>query len=221
MIDTASHDAPRAAEKPLLRGVSHEIAAFVALAAWIALALVSPSARARAAANVYGASLFTLFAVSALYHRPTWPPRARRWMRRLDHSAIFLLIAGTYTPFCLVLGGARGEALLVIAWGGAALGILQSILWVRAPKPLIAVIYVLLGWVILPVMPALVARLGPGAIALLGAGGIAYSLGAVVYATRRPDPFPRVFGYHEIFHALVVVAAGLHLAVTARALFSL
>jgi hemolysin III len=221
MIDTVSHDAPRAAEKPLLRGVSHEIAAFVALAAWIALALVAPSARARAAANVYGASLFALFAVSALYHRPTWPPRARLWMRRLDHSAIFLLIAGTYTPFCLVLGGARGEALLAIAWGGAALGILQSILWVRAPKPLIAVIYVLLGWVILPVMPALVARLGSGAIALLGAGGIAYSLGAVVYATRRPDPFPRVFGYHEIFHALVVVAAGLHLAVTARALLSL
>lgn len=217
MIDSASQAAP----KPLLRGVSHEIAAAAALAAWIALAALAPSPRGLAAANVYGASLFALFAVSALYHRPTWRPRARLWLRRLDHSAIFLLVAGTYTPFCLVLGGTRGDALLAVAWGGAALGILQSVLWVRAPKPLVAIVYVLLGWVILPVMPALAARLGPGAVALLGAGGIAYSLGAVVYAARRPDPFPRVFGYHEVFHALVVVAAGLHLAVTTRAILAL
>jgi len=217
VIDSASQAAP----KPLLRGVSHEIAAAAALAAWIALAALAPSPRGLAAANVYGASLFALFAVSALYHRPTWRPRARLWLRRLDHSAIFLLVAGTYTPFCLVLGGTRGDALLAVAWVGAALGILQSVLWVRAPKPLVAIVYVLLGWVILPVMPALGARLGPGAVALLGAGGIAYSLGAVVYAARRPDPFPRVFGYHEVFHALVVVAAGLHLAVTARAILAL
>ena len=212
---------PHVAAKPLLRGVSHEIAAGVALAAWIALALLAPSTRARSAANVYGASVFALFAVSALYHRPTWSPRARLWLRRMDHSAIFLLVAGTYTPFCLVLGGARGEMLLAGVWGGATLGILQSVLWVRAPKPLVAVIYVLLGWAILPVMPALTARLGPGAVGLLAAGGITYSLGAVVYAARRPDPFPRVFGYHEVFHALVVVAAGLHLAVTARAILAL
>jgi hemolysin III len=218
MIDSI---VPNSAAKPLLRGVSHEVAAGVALAAWIALALVAPSARARVAANVYGASLLALFAVSALYHRPTWPARARLWMRRLDHSAIFLLVAGTYTPFCLVLGGARGEALLALVWGGAAIGVLQSVLWVRAPKALVAAVYVLLGWVILPVLPALVARLGPAAVALLAAGGIAYSLGAVVYALRRPDPFPRVFGYHEVFHALVVVAAGLHLAVAARAILAL
>jgi hemolysin III len=217
MIDSASP----AAAKPLLRGVSHEIAAGVALAAWIALVALAPSSRSLAAASVYGASLFALFAVSALYHRPTWPPRARLWLRRLDHSAIFLLIAGTYTPFCLVLGGPRGDTLLAVAWGGATLGILQSVLWVRAPKPLVAVAYVLLGWVILPVMPALAARLGPGSVALLAAGGITYSLGAVVYAARRPDPFPRVFGYHEVFHALVVVAAGLHLAVAARAILAL
>lgn len=217
MIDSPSHVAP----KPLLRGVSHELAAGVALAAWIALAVLAPSQRALAAANVYGASLFALFAVSALYHRPTWPQRARLWLRRLDHSAIFLLVAGTYTPFCLVLGGARGDWLLAVVWGGATLGILQSVLWVRAPKPLVAAVYVLLGWVILPVLPALVALLGPGAVALLAAGGLTYSLGAVVYAARRPDPFPRVFGYHEVFHALVVVAAGLHLAVTARAILAL
>ncbi len=215
------HSTPHAAPKPLLRGVSHEIAAGVALAAWISLALLAPSSRGRSAANVYGASVFALFAVSALYHRPTWSPRPRSWLRRIDHSAIFLLIAGTYTPFCLVLGGTRGEALLAAVWGGAALGILQSVLWVRAPKPLVAAIYVLLGWAVLPLLPALAATLGPGAVALLGAGGITYSLGAVVYAVRRPDPFPRVFGYHEIFHALVIVAAGLHLAVTARAILTL
>jgi hemolysin III len=204
--------------KPLLRGISHEIAAAVALFAWIALALAADAGRARAAANVYGASLFTLFLVSAAYHRPTWTPRARLVMRRLDHSAIFFLIAGTYTPFCLLLPEGTGVPLLALVWGGAAAGILQSIVWVRAPKPLVAAVYVLLGWVIVPVLPALHAELGPGAIALLGAGGAAYTLGAVVYATRRPDPFPRVFGYHEVFHALVIVAAVCHFAVVAHAI---
>ncbi len=207
--------------KPLLRGVSHEIAAGLALAAWIVLALAAPSARARLAANVYGASLFALFAVSATYHRPSWTARARLVMRRLDHSAIFLLIAGTYTPFCLLLPAATGEPLLAIVWGGAAAGILRSVLWVRAPKPLVAALYVVLGWVILPVLPALRAALGWGALALLAGGGAAYTVGAVVYATRRPDPVPRVFGYPEGFHALVVVAAAGHLAVAAAAIRAL
>lgn len=209
------------AEKPLLRGVSHEIAAAVALAAWVGLALAAPSARALAAAHVYGASLFALFAVSALYHRPSWPPRARLLMRRLDHSAIFLLIAGTYTPMCLVLGGRLGTALLAVAWTGAALGVVQAVLWPRAPKPLVAVVYVALGWVVVPVLPALRADLGTAAVALLALGGIVYSLGAVVYATRRPDPFPRVFGYHEVFHAMVIAAATLHYVVATRAVLSL
>jgi hemolysin III len=209
------------AEKPLLRGVSHEVAAGLALAAWTALALVAHGSRARAAANVYGASLFTLFAVSALYHRPAWSPRARLLMRRLDHSAIFLLIAGTYTPFCLLLGGARGEALLGLVWAGAALGVVREIVWVRAPKALVAALYVALGWVVLPVLPALRALLGGAGVALLAAGGLLYSAGAVVYATRRPDPFPRVFGYHEVFHALTIAAAALHFAVAARAVLAL
>jgi hemolysin III len=204
--------------KPLLRGVSHEIAAGVALAGWLALALTAAPGRAHLAAHVYGASLFTLFFVSALYHRPTWSPRARLVMRRLDHSAIFFLIAGTYTPVCLLLPAASGERLLALVWAGAAAGILQSLLWVRAPKVLSAVIYVLLGWVVVTALPALRAALGPGAIALLFAGGAAYTIGAVVYATRRPDPFPRVFGYHEVFHALVVAAAACHFAVAASAL---
>lgn len=208
-------------EKPLLRGVSHEIAAGVALAAWVALALVAEPGRARLAANVYGASLFTLFLVSATYHRPAWRPRARLVMRRLDHSAIFLLIAGTYTPFCLILPPATGERILAIVWVGAAAGVLQSILWVHAPKPLVVAIYVLLGWVIVPVLPSLRETLGGGAVALLAGGGAAYTVGAVVYATRRPDPFPRVFGYHEVFHALVIAAAACHFAVAAAAIRAL
>jgi hemolysin III len=208
-------------EKPLLRGVSHEIAAFAALAAWIGLVAVAAPGPARAAASVYGATLLALFTISALYHRPTWTPRTRLFWRRLDHSAIFLLIAGTYTPFCLLLGGRTGNLLLCVIWAGAALGIVQAVVWPTAPKPLIAVIYVVLGWVVVPVLPALLQALGLPTIALLGAGGVAYSVGAVVYALRRPDPFPRVFGYHEVFHALVVLAAVLHFVVAARAILAL
>ncbi len=211
----------RAAAKPLLRGVSHELAAYAAAAAGIGLVLAAPSMRARAAAGVYGASLLALFAVSALYHRPSWDPRARLFWRRLDHSAIFFLIAGTYTPFCLLLGGRTGNVLLAVIWVGAAAGVVQAVGWPTAPKPLVAAVYVALGWVVVPVLPALRLHLGPGALGLLAAGGIAYSLGAVVYALRRPDPFPRVFGYHEVFHALVILAAALHCAVVARAVRAL
>ncbi len=203
--------------KPLLRGVSHEVASFLAFAAWMALLAIAPAGRARAAAGVYGASLFALFTISALYHRPTWGTRTRLLMRRLDHSAIFLLVAGTYTPFCLLLGGAVGRGVLAGVWVAAALGILQSIFWVGAPRLLVALFYLALGWAALPVMPALREALGTGAIALLAAGGLAYTLGAVIYASRRPDPFPAVFGYHEIFHALVIVAAACHYAVAAGA----
>jgi hemolysin III len=211
-------DLPRASTKPLLRGVSHEIAAALALVAWFALALTAPTERARAAANVYGPSLFALFLVSAIYHRPTWTPRARRVMRRLDHAAIFVLVAGTYTPMCLLLPPSSGLPLLAVVWGGAALGVLQSIFWVNAPKPIVAAAYVLLGWVVVPVLPALRAAVGGTPVALLAGGGALYTIGAVVYATRRPDPFPRVFGYHEVFHALVIAAAACHLAVVAAAL---
>jgi hemolysin III len=202
--------------KPLLRGVSHEIAAFVALAAWIALAAFAPPGRARAASHVYGASLFTLFLVSGLYHRTNWRPRARAWMRRLDHSAIFVLVAGTYTPLCLLLPPSTGLTLLAVVWGAAALGIVQSIAWPSAPRPVAAALYVALGWAVVWVLPALRGVLGRSALALLFAGGAAYTVGAVIYAARRPDPFPRVFGYHEVFHALVVGAAACHFAVVAQ-----
>lgn len=204
--------------KPLLRGVSHEIAAGVALFAWLALAASAPRGPARVAANVYGLSLVLLFLVSAVYHRPTWQPKARLVMRRLDHAAIFVLIAGTYTPMCLLLPPGTGRTILAIAWGGAALGVIQSVFWVTAPKPLTAVLYVALGWVVFPVMPTFAATVGWGGVALLATGGVLYTLGAVVYAARRPDPFPRVFGYHEVFHALVIAAAVCHFAVVARAI---
>ncbi len=211
--------APRT--KPLLRGVSHEIAAGMALAGLVALVLLAPGPRARTGALVYGLSLVALFSVSALYHRPTWGPRARLWMRRLDHSAIFLLIAGTFTPLCLLLGDARARTMLAVVWAGAALGVLRALLWPKAPRGVATALYLLLGWAVVPLVPAMYRALGAGSLALLAAGGLLYSVGAVIYATRRPDPFPRIFGYHEVFHALVVAAAGLHFAVAAGAVRAL
>jgi hemolysin III len=207
--------------KPLLRGVSHEIAAGLSLAGLVALVLLAPGPRARVGALVYGASLVGLFSVSALYHRPTWGPRARLWMRRLDHSAIFLLIAGTFTPICLFLGDGRAHTMLAVVWAGAGLGVLRALLWPTAPRALATGLYLLLGWAAVPLVPAMYRALGAVPLLLLAAGGMLYSVGAVIYATRRPDPFPRVFGYHEIFHALVIAAAGLHFAVAAGAVRAL
>ena len=202
-------------EKPLLRGVSHEVAAAFALAGALALAHVARGARATVAAAIYGASLFLLFGTSALYHRPRWGPRLYAIMRRLDHAAIFLLIAGTYTPICLLVPLSGARTLLTVVWAGALAGVVFAVLWPRAPKWLNAVVYVALGWVLVPTMPALARAAGPGVLALLGIGGVLYSAGAIIYALRRPDPFPRVFGYHEVFHALVILAAALHYAAVA------
>jgi hemolysin III len=207
--------------KPLLRGVLHEVAAFVAAIAAAFLVITAPGPRARFGALVYGMSLVTLLAVSAIYHRPTWPEKARRVLRRLDHSAIFLLIAGTYTPLSFLIRSRTGWLFLAIVWGGALVGIAISIFWVGAPKALVAAVCVLLGWAALPVLPAINAVLGTSAVVLLAAGGVTYSLGAAVYALRKPDLYPRVFGYHELFHALVIVAAGFHFAAVARAVAAL
>lgn len=206
--------------KPLLRGVSHEIAAFVFAPAALVLVATARGASAVTGAAVYGASVFTLFLVSAVYHRPMWTPRAREVMQRLDHSAIFVLIAGTYTPFCLLLG-ANGTAMLVGIWVGAALGVAMSLAWPKAPKPLVALVAVLLGWQVLPLTPTLKVELGPGSLALLIAGGVLYTIGAVVYATRRPDPNPKVFGFHEIFHLFVIAAAACHFVAVRQAVTAL
>jgi hemolysin III len=207
--------------KPLLRGVLHEVAAFAAALAGGILVVYAAGTRARVAAIIYGMSLLTLFIVSAVYHRPRWSERARNVMRRIDHSAIFVLIAGTYTPFSFLLGNRVGWILLAVVWAGALFGIVISVAWVHAPKALVAALCVGLGWAALPVLPALKAALGTWAVVLLAAGGIVYSLGALVYASRRPDPFPRVFGYHEVFHALVILAAGCHFAAVAGAVRAL
>ncbi|MDL2719065.1 MAG: hemolysin III family protein, partial [Acidobacteriota bacterium] len=204
-----------------LRGVLHEVAAFVAAIAGGILVSRASGARARIGALVYVISLVTLLSVSAIYHRKNWSDKLRAIWRRLDHSAIFLLIAGTYTPLSFLLGSRLGWIFLGIVWAGALLGIVMSVAWVKAPKALVAVVCVLLGWAAVPLLPALKAALGTGAVVLLAAGGVAYSLGAAVYALRRPDPFPNVFGYHEIFHALVIAAAACHFAVVAQAVSAL
>ena len=203
--------------KPRFRGVSHQWAFFVSLVTGAALVIAAPSGRATFAAAVYAVSVAALFGTSALYHRITWASQtARRWMRRLDHSMIFLLIAGTYTPFALlVLDGTLATVILALVWGGAAAGILLKLIWIDAPKPLVAAVYVILGWVAVAAFPDLIDRLGIGGVAMVAAGGVLYTLGAVVYALRRPDPVPAVFGYHEVFHALVIAAAALQYAVVA------
>jgi hemolysin III len=203
--------------KPRLRGVSHQWAFFFSLAAGFTLVIAAPAGEATVAAAIYAASVAALFGTSALYHRITWASQnARRWMRRLDHSMIFLLIAGTYTPFALlVLEGTLAIVILVVVWAGALGGIVLKLVWIDAPKPLVAVLYVMLGWVAVAAFPDLIRELGVTSTALVVAGGLLYTAGAVVYALGRPDPVPTVFGYHEVFHALVIAAAALQYAAIA------
>ena len=202
--------------KPRLRGVLHQYAFFVSVALGAALVVLAPGGRARLAAAIYAFAVSGLLGTSALYHRITWRPRARTWMRRLDHSMIFVLIAGTYTPFALVvLHGGLAHAILIVVWAGAFGGIVLKMLWTNHPKWLSAVVYISLGWVAVIAMPDIARALGPLALALLVGGGLLYTAGAIIYAAERPNPIPRVFGYHEIFHALVVAAAAAHFAVVA------
>jgi hemolysin III len=199
--------------RPLLRGWSHALAAAAALpAAWLLVGRARGGAATWGAA-IYGGSLVLLFLTSALYHRIYWPSSIRHLIGRIDHSAIFLLIAGTYTPFCLLLGPGTGHRLLALVWVAAALGIAVVVGWKQVPKAVRAGLYVLLGWFIVPILPSLRAAVGDRALGLLLVGGALYTAGAVIYATRRPDPFPRVFGFHEIFHLLVIAAAACHFLV--------
>jgi hemolysin III len=195
-------------EKPMLRGVSHQFAFFAALVATCALVLGARSRGAVWAALVFGASLALLFGTSALYHRVNWRPGPRQHMRRLDHAAIFVLIAGGYTPlFALVPSSAGGHGALTAIWIGAAIGVLKSLAWAHAPKWVTALVCVVLGWTVIGQVVDRVPVVGALSIALLVASGVIYSMGAAVYALKRPDPLPRVFGYHEVFHALVVLAS--------------
>ena len=205
--------------KPRLRGVSHQWAFLCSLVTGTVLVVLAPAGKATSVAAIYAVSVAALFGTSALYHRITWASlKARRWMRRLDHSMIFLLIAGTYTPFAvLVLEGTLATVILVLVWTGALCGIVFKLIWIDAPNWLVAATYVVLGWVAVAAFPALLDGLGLVATLLVAAGGLLYTAGAVVYALRRPDPVPAVFGYHEVFHALVIVATAINYGIVAAA----
>jgi hemolysin III len=194
--------------KPRWRGVSHQMGFFLSLAATVALLAHAGSPRARLASAVFGTSLALLFGVSALYHRIDWTPAARAWMRRLDHAAIFVLIAGGYTPLFLLVPSPGGSfAALWAIWIGASIGVVKSIAWSKAPKWITALVCVTLGWTATGEIIARIPVVGLRAVGLLVGCGALYSLGAAVYALKRPNPAPLVFGYHEIFHALVVLAS--------------
>ena len=209
-------EATSARVKPRLRGVSHQWAFFASLATGAAL-VSAASADVRLPLLVYAFSLSALLGTSAVYHRVTWQrPSARLWMRRLDHSMIFVLIAGTITPFAaIVIGDGFGEALLIAVWAAAAAGIVVELIWVEAPKWVSALVYVAVALVGAVGFPAIVSDAGVGAGALILIGGVIYGAGALVYARQRPDPNPAVFGYHEIFHVLVLAAAAVQFAAVA------
>jgi len=203
--------------KPRLRGVSHQWAFFGALIAGAILVWAAPDGKATLAAAIYAASLAALLGTSALYHRVNWRrPAARQWMRRLDHSMIFLLIAGTVTPFALlVMQGPLATALLIAVWAGAVAGIVVELIWVDAPKWVAVIVYLAVGWIGALGFPAIAVEAGIGAAVLIAAGGVMYTAGAIVYARQSPDPRPSVFGYHEVFHLLVIAAAITHFAAVA------
>lgn len=208
------------ARRPRLRGVFHQYAFAASVPAGLLLVLLAPTARAAWAVGVYAAAVSTLLAVSAVYHRRTWSRGMRRWMRRLDHSAIFLVIAGSYTPWALlVLDGPLAEAILLVVWVGAVAGAVFSLVWIEAPKPITAAVYSAVGLPTAAATPQLLERLGPAAVALIAAAGALSAAGATVYALRRPNPAPGVVGYHEVFHLLVIGALGLlYVAVAVYAL---
>lgn len=195
-------------ETPLLRGVSHFWAVWFAAAGAITLVVLS---HAPFAAAVYGTGLIALFAGSATYHRWRWDDRWRPLLRRIDHSTIFVFIAASYTPVgILVLDGTLQVVVLVTIWVGAAAGVAFSLAWIDAPRALQAALYVGLGWVAVLALPQMLDELSVAPLSLLGAGGVLYTAGAVIYAVQRPDPWPRVFGFHELFHAFVIAAAICH-----------
>jgi hemolysin III len=191
--------------RPLLRGVLHEVAFWCSLGAGALLIVTADEGERQLGAAVFAVSVAACFGVSALYHQVTWRPPIRLWMRRLDHAGVYLLIAGTYTPVFLVLHGRWRPVVLTVVWTGAVLAIALKFFWVSSPRWLAAAIGLALGWVAVVALPELVRSLPSAAVALLVAGGLAYTAGAIVYARGRPDPAPTVFGYHELFHALTIV----------------
>jgi hemolysin III len=194
-----------------MRGLLHLYAAPVSVLVGLLVLALAEGARARAGVVVWSMTMTALFTVSAVYHRGRWRPAVKAWLQRVDHSMIFLFIAGSYTPLCLLaLQGTTSVVVLAVTWGGALLGLATRLLWHAAPRWLFVPMYLALGWVSVTVLPDLGRTAPPAANWLLFAGGALYTAGAVVFATRRPDPVPRVFGYHEVFHALTLAAASCH-----------
>ncbi len=214
----AAGDPGAAAEvKPRWRGVSHEVAAAVFPVLGLALVVAAPTTSARWAAVVYTIGVTAMYATSAVYHRGNWSPQVRQRLRRLDHSMILVGIAATYTPLAVVgLGGSSARILLGLVWTLAFVGIAVQMVWLDAPRWLVAVIYVVVGWAAIVFLPTLWSALGVVTFVLIACGGVVYSVGARVYATRRPDPIPGVFGFHEVFHALVLTAGLLFYVAIAR-----
>jgi hemolysin III len=210
--------------KPRLRGLLHLYAFFVAAACGVVLVAVAagrPGVAPIVTCVVYSLTVCGLFGVSALYHRRVWTPAAYQVMRRLDHSMIFLFIAGTYTPFSvLLLDRPTATLMLLIVWSGALAGVALKLVWPHSPRWLSAPLYIGLGWVAVAVLPGMHRGGGAAVLVLLLVGGAAYSAGAVLYALRRPNPWPTVFGHHEFFHACTLVAAACHHVALYFALFA-
>ena len=196
---------------PRLRGVMHAYAFWFAAVAASALVAFAPTDRARVAAAIYGAALCALFAASGLYHRWRWHPRWKPLLRRVDHSTIYLFIAASTTPIALlVLSGTIQVVVLTSVWAGAVLGIAFALAWIDAPRLLVAGTYLAVGWAGVVAVPQILSEVGVAPFVLFVVGGVLYSIGATVYAARRPDPWPRTFGFHELFHTLVIAAALVH-----------
>jgi len=203
--------------KPLLRGWSHVVAFVVVAVLGVVMASVATgSAGHRFLLVIYLAGTLTMFGVSSMYHRVRWNDRGRSVMRRLDHSAIFLAIAGAYTPvMAIALDGWRQDAVLIAVWVGSIVGVTLEWLPVEVPRSIFTAVYVIVGWSAVIAFPQLYDSLGPAGFALMLGGGVLYTMGAVVYALKRPDPWPLTFGYHEIFHLFTICGAGCHLAAIA------
>lgn len=215
--------------KPRLRGWLHLVQAPLTLAAGIVLIVLSPTADTRIGSAIYVGSALLLFTISAIYHRGTWSPRLHDFWKRFDHANIFLLIAGSYTPFTLMLLEGRDRTLMLsVVWAGAIAGMLFRIFWTGAPRWLYTAIYIALGWAAIAFVPAFVegaGRLGVGigtaVLVLVAAGGLLYTAGGIVYGLKRPDPWPRWFGFHEVFHTFTILAFVAHYVGVSLATYSL